>query len=243
MLVSSFLDTRNRPAIVVTEDSPENPKNGYGDNSDDEEDEEQGTSSIISNGRSRSSGKNEFLRVGSNDSTAENYGDDDDYNFDDEDDEDLSHCSVATMNRYGTFESLEKLEGDDGLGTLPDFRNNMPRSKARFTFDDDDDDDEDLFEEDFESDFNFRFPGQIQDNTYSKLFSVVGRWRGGCVGFVLICSLLRELQVCPGLVHCLRYSKRTMRMTCTRTIGPVVKVRTTRPKVDLPVPPIFKFIR
>ncbi|CAG7720198.1 unnamed protein product, partial [Allacma fusca] len=171
ILVSSFLDNRSRPEIVVTGDSPDHPKNGYLLQSDDDEEEEQAisNSSIISNGRenqSGSSGRNEFLRVESNDSTAENYGDDDDYNFDDDDDE-LSHCSVATMNRYGTYESLEKIESDDTLGTLPDFPRNMPRSKARFTFDDDDDDDDDLFEEDFESDFNFRFPSQIQDNTYS----------------------------------------------------------------------------
>lgn len=112
----------------------------------------------------------------SNASTLENYGDEDDeYNFDE--DEDLSHCSVANMNRYGTFESLEKLENEDSISGLPEISRALPRSKARFAFDEDEEEDgieemedeEDLFEEDFESDFNFRFPMQIQDNTYSAI--------------------------------------------------------------------------
>ncbi|XP_021948773.2 uncharacterized protein LOC110846360 isoform X4 [Folsomia candida] len=165
----------DRPEIVVTQESPETPTVRNGCNSDGEEDEDL----VGSNGSKSSSyanyhgdigSKKGFLRVGSNDSTVENFGDDD-YIFDEEDE--LSQCSVTTINRYGTYESLEKIEeSDDGAGNLPDFSNKMTRSKARFTFDDDDsDDDNDLFEEDFESDFNFRFPSQIQDNTYSK-FSV-----------------------------------------------------------------------
>jgi len=121
---------------------------------------------------SGTSGRN-FLRVSSNDSTVENYGDDDDYNLEDEDDEDLSHCSVATINRYGTFESLEKLEDGEegGSGGISDFPKPMPRSKARFTFEDDDDeDDDDWFDDDLNSDFSLRYPSQIQDNTYCKWF-------------------------------------------------------------------------
>lgn len=164
------------PEIVVTQESPETPTAKTSYSSDGEEDD-----SILCNGKvdsshfSLESERKGFLRVESNDSTAENYGDDDDYNFDDEED-DLSQCSVATINRYGTYESLEKLENiesEDSVGGLPDFSRPMPRSKARFTFEDEDsDDDNDLFEEDFESDFNFRFPSQIQDNTYSKLIYI-----------------------------------------------------------------------
>jgi hypothetical protein len=173
------------PEIVVTQESPDTPtfRNGYSSDGEEEEDSsiilchQFDPSSLIRkskeatedspNDSSDSERKGGFLRVESNDSTAENYGDDDDYNFDDE--EDLSQCSVATINRYGTFESLEKIENEDSVGGLPDFSRPMPRSKARFTFEDEDsDDDNDLFEEDFESDFNFRFPSQIQDNTYSE---------------------------------------------------------------------------
>lgn len=187
------------PEIVVTQESDpeessshssnENINTRHGYSSDGEEDSivcnGKAVDSVASDGGGSSGGEaggsgcsssnrssKGFLRVESNDSTAENYGDDDDYNFDDDDEEDdLSHCSVATINRYGTFESLEKLESEDTVGGLPDFHRAMPRSKARFTFEDDDDDDDDLFEEDFETDFNFRFPSQIQDNTYSKFIS------------------------------------------------------------------------
>lgn len=162
-------------------------------------DTSEGDSSINSNRSTNGSfkqklGKGNFLRVESNDSTAEGEEEEEEdeeefgAGFGDEEEDDLSHCSVATINRYGTFESLEKLESEDTVGELQGGGAGrggmgMPRSKARFTFEDEDDDeeDEDLFEEDFETDFNFRFPSQIQDNTYSKwlhIFVFVGAFGG-----------------------------------------------------------------
>jgi hypothetical protein len=144
---SSYYHLTRGPEIVVTEGSPpfnpDDPLSGRGE-------------------------RGSFLRASSDESTMENFGDDDEeFNFEDE--EDLSHGSVAAINRYGTYESLERIdECEDGLGGLPDFARSLPRSKARFTFEEEDEEEEDLFEEDFESDFNFRFPTQIQDNTYSE---------------------------------------------------------------------------
>lgn len=192
-IVSAYYHLTKGPEIVVTKHSPPGVRSNC--DSEDELSDDDGKDSRISTsgsnghgndkggngssgscksgGRSFESGSG-LLRVESNDSTVENYGDDDEeYNFEDDEEEDLSRCSLATINRYGTYESLEKIESEDTVGGLPEFSGpTIPRSKARFTFDEDDEDDviddENLFEEDFESDFNFRLPTQIQDNTYSK---------------------------------------------------------------------------